>query len=147
MARTNTQLESAGAEYLVLGNLLRFKIQSFITSQNFEDYDIVATNPKKNKSIKIQVKSRFKESDTSFPIKKFGSKFVIFVKLNCGRRKDKKLTYEYRDPPEFYIFPTKLCKKYNRGGDWNKVHIKDIPNYKKYKDNWGLIKQKLDIND
>ncbi len=145
MNRTNTQLESAGAEYLVLGNLLRFRIQSFITSQNFEDYDIVATNPEKNLSIKIQVKSRFKESDMSFPIKKFGSEIVVFVKLNCGRRKQGKITYEYRKQPEYYIIPTEVCKKYNRGGSWNKVHIKDIPNYEQYKDNWELIKKMLEI--
>jgi len=145
MNRTNTQLESAGAEYLVLGNLLRFRIQSFITSQNFEDYDIVATNPEKNLSIKIQVKSRFKESDMSFPIKKFGSEIVVFVKLNCGRRKQGKITYEYRKQPEYYIIPTEVCKKYNRGGNWNKVHIKDIPNYEQYKDNWELIKKMLEI--
>ena len=83
MTRTNTQLEAAGAEYLVLGHLLRLRIQSFICSQNFEDYDIVATNPEKNKSIKIQVKSRFDETASSFPIRKFGSEFVVCVKLNC----------------------------------------------------------------
>ena len=141
--RTNTQLESASAEYLVLGNLLRFRIQSFITSQNFEDYDIVATNPDKNKSIKIQVKSRFKESDNCFPIKKFGSEFVVFIKLNCGRRKSGKLTYEYRKQPEFYVLPTQLCKRYNRGGNWSKLYLSDIPDYQKYKDNWQLIKDEL----
>jgi len=145
MVRANTQLEAAGAEYLVLGHLLRFKIQSFITSQNYEDYDIVATNPEKKKSIKIQVKSRFKESDTSFPIKKFGAEVVVFVKLNCGRRKEGVLTYEYRKQPEFYIFPMALCEKYNHGGEWHKVHIKEFPDYEKYKDNWGLIKELLEL--
>lgn len=138
--RANTQLESAGAEHLVLGNLLRFKIQAFITTQNFEDYDIIATNPENNLSIRVQVKSRFKESDMSFPIKKFGSEVVVFVKLNCGRRKAGQLTYEYRKQPEFYIFPTEICKEYNRGGQWNKVHVRDIPEFEKYKDNWGLVK-------
>lgn len=145
MARTNTQLESTSAVHLVLGNLLRFKIQSFITSQNFEGYDIVATNPDKKRSIKIQVKSRFKESDRSFPIKNFDSEFVIFVKLNCGRRRDGKLTYEYRKKPEFYIFPTPICKKYYRKGGWNKLHIKDIPNYEKYENKWELINNKLKL--
>lgn len=143
--RVDTKLESAGAEFLVLGNLLRFRIQSFICSQNFDDYDIVATNPEKSKSVRIQVKSRLKESDNSFIIKKFGSEFVVFVRLNCGRRKKRELAYEYRKQPEYYIFPTGLCQEFNRGGEWNKVHLKDIPNYENYKDNWGLIKEELNL--
>jgi len=143
--RTNTQLESCGAEFLVLGNLLRRRIQAFITSQNFEDYDIVATNPDKNTSIKIQVKSRFKESDKSFIIKKFGSEFVVFVRLNCARKRIKKLVYECRLPPDFYVFPTKLCKKYNQGGKWHKVHLRDIPRSDRYKDNFDLIRNKLGL--
>jgi hypothetical protein len=145
MSRVNTQLEAAGTEYLVLGNLLRRRIQSFICSRNFEGYDLVAINPERNRSIKIQVKSRFTESAMSFPIKKFGSDVIVFVKLNCGRRKEGRLTYEYRKHPEFYIFPTELCKKYSRKGDWRKVHIKNIPNYEKHRDNWGIIKRKLKL--
>lgn len=143
--RLNTQLESAGAEYLVLGNLLRYRIQSFITSQNFEDYDIVATNPEKNKSIKIQVKSRLKNSDTSFPIKKFGSDFVVFVKLNCGMKRHNKMCYKYKDIVEYYIIPTKICKE-NVSGDWSKIYIRELPKYEKYKNNWDLIRKKLRLN-
>src|SRR3989338_1645295 len=126
MARLKTQLEAAGAEYLVLGHLLRRKIQSFICSQNFEDYDIVATNPEKNKSLKIQVKSRFRVSATGFPIKKFGSDIVIFVRLNCGRVKKKQPTYTYEKEPEFYIFPTELCLKVQNDSlknKWGKISI------------------------
>jgi hypothetical protein len=143
MKRINTQLESAGAEHLVLGNLLIRKIQSFITSQNFEDYDIVAVNPEKNTSAKIQVKSRLKEHDNSFPIKKFKSDFVVFVRLNCARTKRNIVEYPYRESPEYYIFPTELCKDVNKGGNWNKVHLKDIHDVEKYKDNWQIIIDKL----
>jgi len=90
-------------------------------------------------------KSRLKDNDMSFPIKKFGSEFVVFVKLNCGKRIKGRMFYDYKKDPEFYIFPTELCKKYNRRGDWFKVHIRDIPNYEKYKNNWKLIKDKLGI--
>ena len=44
----------------------------------------------------------------SFLIKKFGSDFIVFVKLNCGRRKRGNMSYEYRKNPEFYVFPTRL---------------------------------------
>jgi len=66
--RQDTKLESEGAEFLVLGNLLIEGISCFKAYINFPGYDLVAVNPDKSKTAKIQVKSRWA---TKFPYKKF----------------------------------------------------------------------------
>ena len=147
--RLNTQLESAGAEHLVLGNLLRYGIQAFITSKNFESYDIVAFNPKNNKGIKIQVKSRWATNSSSFYINKFDSDFVIFVKLNCGKSIKQTKIYTYEDP-EYYIIKTSLCKKYRKKIGQSKLILKRKKEelYLKEKilekNQWNLIKEYLE---
>ncbi len=47
MARLDTSLESAGAEFFVLGHLLIEGIQAFKASTNSPGYDIIATHPEK----------------------------------------------------------------------------------------------------
>lgn len=143
--RLNTQLEATGAEHLVLGELLRRRIQAFITPQNFESYDIVATNPeKKSKLVKIQVKSRFKSTDWSFPIHKEDTDFVIFFKLNIKKNSDK-LDYDYSESSRIFIFPIKVVLENRAKDGWHKVSIKKIPQFEKYEDNWNLIKKKLQM--
>lgn len=143
--RISTQLEQEGAEHLVIGNLLRFKIQSFLCPKNFENYDLIAVNPKKNLMKKIQVKSRFNKEASSFPLKKVGSDFIVFVKLNCAKRTKGQVIYGYDSEPEFYIFPTKLCEEYREKTGWYKVLIRNIPDYKLYKNNWKSISEALNM--
>jgi hypothetical protein len=50
MARLDTSLELAGAEFWVLGHLLIEGIQAFKAYTNFPGYDIIATHPEKNRS-------------------------------------------------------------------------------------------------
>ncbi len=69
--RLDTKLESAGAEFLVLGQLLIQKIPAYKTYQNFPGYDLVVVNPEHNTSAKIQVKSRYQTDYDGFPIKNF----------------------------------------------------------------------------
>jgi len=60
MARQNTQLESAGAEFLVLGNLLIEGIPAFKSYTNMKGYDLVAVNDRVKSTFtatKFQVKS------------------------------------------------------------------------------------------
>lgn len=141
--RINTQLEQEGAEHLVIGNLLRFKVQSFLCPKNFENYDLIAVNPSNKKMKKIQVKSRLTKTASSFPLDKVGSDFIVFVKLNCASRIKGELLYKYDTEPEFYIFPTKLCEEYREKGGWHKVKVRDIPDYQSYKNKWKLISDNL----
>ena len=77
MARQNTQLESAGAEFLVLGNLLIECIPAFKSYTNMKGYDLVAVNAEKNLSARIQVKSRWRSKAEGFIINNFESFFYM----------------------------------------------------------------------
>ena len=111
--RLNTRLESEGAEFLVLGNLLVAGIEATKAYRNFEGFDLYATNPAAGKACRIQVKSRWAtDYDGGFPIKNVGSDFVVFVALNRGYRYGRKA----RSPgdgvkvPEFFVFPTPIVE-------------------------------------
>jgi hypothetical protein len=57
--RQDTKLESEGAEFLVLGNLLIDGISTYKSYINFPGYDLTAINPDTKKIARIQVKSRW----------------------------------------------------------------------------------------
>jgi len=54
---------------------------------------------------------------------------------------DPKLKYSNR---EIYVFPTDIIIKYRGNDNWNKCFIKKIPDFLKYKDNWDIIKKKIE---
>ena len=68
--RRDTKLESEGAEFLVLGNLLLNRISAFKAYVDFPGYDLIATNPETHRSARIQVKSRWQSDWNGFIIKK-----------------------------------------------------------------------------
>ncbi|MDD3976507.1 MAG: hypothetical protein PHN22_05080 [Candidatus ainarchaeum sp.] len=138
--KLKTQLESAGAEYLVLGELLRRRIQAFIVSQNFEAYDIVAVNTKKNLSVKIQVKSRFIAKANGFPIHKIGTDFVVFVRLNITKKTNG--GFNYSESPEFFILPILEVKKKKSSDKYEKANFKKTF-LEQYKNKWDLINKEL----
>ena len=83
--RKDTKLVSTGAEFIVLGKLLLHEIQTYKTYVNFEGYDLVSVNPNKNKSAKIQVKSKNFVNDFSFylnPVEKERPDFYVFCHTN-----------------------------------------------------------------
>ena len=85
--RLDTRLESEGAEFLVLGQLLIAGIEATKAYRNFEGFDLYASNPAAGKTCRIQVKSRWAtDYDGGFPIKNLSSDFVVFVALNRGYR-------------------------------------------------------------
>ena len=101
MARQNTRLESEGAEFLVLGNLLILGIPAYKSYTTMAGYDLVAINPDQNSSVRIQVKSRWRRGARGFIIRNFDCDFVVVVHLNKeAKSSDKEVL-----PPEFYILP------------------------------------------
>jgi len=141
--RQDTRLESEGAEFLVLGNLLVEGISCFKAYVNFPGYDLVAVNPENSKTARIQVKSRWATNyDKSFPIKNFDCEFVVHVALNRGFRFGKAPKFGdngVRDPV-FYVFPVHVvCAAQNPKSKWGKVTISNIPNLEMYRNNWALI--------
>ena len=139
MARQNTKLESEGAEFLVLGQLLIRGISTYKTYTNMPGYDLVATQPAKNTSVRIQVKSRWRTGAPGFLIKIFDCDFVVVVKLNRGKKDG---TGEVRDP-EYFVFPVAVIREIPRSDKWGRVNFRQIPDVDSYQDRWDLIRDFL----
>ncbi len=140
MVRQDTRLESEGAEFLVLGQLLINKIASYKTYTNMPGYDLVATNPENNTSTKIQVKSRWATKANGFPIKNFDCDFVVVVLLNRGSKDGRREVL----PPEYFVLPVDIVESVCRAEtSWSKVLLKDIENLEQYKEKWELISEFL----
>lgn len=142
--RKNTKLESEGAEFLVLGKLLINGIPTYKTYTNMPGYDLVATNPEKNTSVKIQVKSRYQTNWDGFMIKNFDSDFVVLVALNRGiPNKMGRGDDDIRDP-NFYVFPIEFVKEIrDKNNDWGKITKSRMRDFEKYENRWDLISEKL----
>jgi len=85
--RLDSSLESEGAEFLVLSLLLVEAIQASKAYTKQPRYDLIAFNPERDRSCRIQVKSRWTtDYDGSFLIKNFNFDFVAHVALNRGYR-------------------------------------------------------------
>jgi len=139
MKRLNTHLESEGAEFLVLGQLLLHRIAAYKTYTNMAGYDLVATDPEANTSAKIQVKSRWRTGATGFPISKFECDFVVAAFLNRGSKDGKKEILA----PEYYVIPIDLIRNLPRDERWNKVDLKQLPDRERYRENWEQIEEFL----
>lgn len=146
-SRQNTRLESEGAEFLVLGNLLVAGISCFKAYTNFQGYDVVAVNPETGRTARIQVKSRWAtDYDRSFPIKNYNCDFVVHVALNRGYRFGKKPRQGETGikDPEFYVFPVDLVRAaLNPASKWGKTYIRKIPDLERYRSAWPLIREFL----
>lgn len=147
MSRLDTLLESEGAEFLVLGNLLIEGIEAHKLYTNFPGYDIMAVNPRSNTSCRIQVKSRWAtDFDGGFPIRNFDCDFVVFVALNRGYRYRRGRTDESigRKAPVFYVFPVRVIKEAQKPDSaWGKVFLKHIENLEEYVSDWDAIRSFL----
>lgn len=139
MPRQDTKLESEGAEFLALGQLLIQGIPAYKTYTNMPGYDLVATNPERNIAARIQIKSRWKTKAEGFIIKNFDCDFVVIVKLNRGSKDGKAEIL----PPEYFILPVELVKELPRTEGWGKVSFRNIADLGSYRDNWELIRDFL----
>lgn len=140
MPRLDTKLESEGAEFLVLGQLLLHKIPAYKTYTNMPGYDLVATNAETNRAARIQVKSRWRTGAPGFLIKNFDCEFVVVVRLNRGKKGGGGKVL----PPEYFVLPVEVVKSAFEPGDWSKVMFRRIANFDRYNENWELIQQFLD---
>ncbi len=142
--RLDTSLESAGAEFLVLGNLMIEGIEAHKLYTNAPGYDIMAVNPQKNSSCRIQVKSRWAtDFDRAFPIRSFDPDFVVLVALNRGYRYRRKTANGKagRSDPRFYVFPMGVVQSArNPSNSWGKVFLKHIEDVEEYVAGWEAIR-------
>jgi hypothetical protein len=146
--RQDTKLEAEGAEFLVLGMLLIEGIQCFKAYHNFAGYDLVALDPGRGTSARIQVKSRWAtDYDRSLPIKNFACDFVVLAALNRGYRFRKMpagLSSEGRSAPRLYCFPVNVVRAAQSPRDtWGKVSLARIENVDDYLEAWHLIREQL----
>lgn len=107
-------------------------------------YDLIAVNAASNHSSRIQVKSRFQTGVGHIIIKNFDSDFVVIALLNRGYAKPRKTGETGVKAPEFYIIPTKVIRSaQDPNDDWKKASFNKIPEFKKYLNNWELIRGSL----
>jgi len=141
MPRQDTRIESEGAEFLVLSQLLIAGIPTFKSYTNTPGYDLVATNPGKNSAARLSVKSRWKTGAEGFIIKNFDCDFVVIAKLNRGSKDGRSKVL----PPEFFVFPVEVARAIPRTAGWGKVSFSKIPELETYRDRWDLIRDFLDV--
>lgn len=141
MARQNTQLEAAGAEFLVLGHLLIEGIPAFKSYTNMRGYDLIAANADENLSSRIQVKSRWKSKAEGFIINNLECDFVVLALLNRGS-KDGKIA---PSPPEYFVIPVEVIAELPRTDGWGKITFSKFPELQSYRNRWNLIRARLEL--
>jgi hypothetical protein len=102
-------------------------------------YDLLATNPNRNRAARIQIKSRWKTKAKGFIIQNFDCDFVIVVKLNRGAKNGKADIL----PPEYFVLPADVAKALPRTERWGRISFSNIPELESYRENWGLIRDFL----
>ncbi|MGA1601430.1 MAG: hypothetical protein ACO4CG_03965, partial [Prochlorothrix sp.] len=130
---------STGAEYLVMGYLMRRNILTYKAPEGNEGYDLICIHPeprykpKDNESaqVRIQVKSRYAtDCDRGFPIKKKSLDafdFLVVVFLNIGKFYGNNDGTTGSESPEFYTLTPKFIKKHHdSSSSWQKVHLKKL---------------------
>jgi len=154
---------SEGAEYLVMGHLMRRNILTYKAPPMNEGYDLICIHPDPRRdgkgsndapSLRIQVKSRYAtDCDRAFPIKEDKLDcfdFLIVVFLNAGNfltgNKDG-LTGK-RDP-EFYTLSSEFIRAHHdKTSVWQKVRLSGVlDEIEEFKNEFGfdLIAKQLGI--
>lgn len=138
MLRQDTTLESEGAEFLVLGQLLIEGIPTFKAYRNQKGYDLVATSNDTGRSARIQVKSRWATNAGQHLIRDFNFDFVVLVRLNRGFGGKKRHLEGGKLAPEFFVIPLETAKSVTKSYGWGKVMMSKaelIP----FQDRWDLV--------
>jgi hypothetical protein len=145
---------SAGAEYLVMGYLMRRNIMAYKAPQNNEGYDLICIHPdcrhkpRKGQAgrVRVQVKSRYQsDSDRSFPIREEsldGFDFLVCAFLNIGTFFRGRGGRSGREEPVFYVLPRMYVRKHlaSSGHRWReKIALrKTDPELEQYRNDNGF---------
>ncbi|WP_299397575.1 hypothetical protein [Pelagibius sp.] len=136
--RLNTALESEGAEFLVLGNLLIQGVPAYKSYRHNIGHDLVAVNPDRNTSVRLEVKSRWaSDAHWNMGMKEAGATdFYVYVRLNRGNRYGSAPAKD--TAPHFYVIPEKTADGLPKTG-WGQARLKHLPDVELYRDRWDLI--------
>ena len=127
---------SAGAEYLVMGNLMRRNILTYKAPLNNEGYDLICIHPdpryKRKRGqlaqVRVQVKSRYAtDCDRGFPVKEASFDafdFLIVAFLNIGRFYGRNDGSTGLQDAEFYTLSNRFIRKHHDAtSSWQKVRL------------------------
>jgi hypothetical protein len=130
---------STGAEYLVMGHLMRRNILTYKAPEGNEGYDLICIHPNPRYKVKdnelsqvrIQVKSRYAtDCDRGFPIKEKALDafdFLIVAFLNIGKFYGNNDGSTGRQEPEFYtLTPEFITQNHDKSSSWQKVKLKKL---------------------
>ncbi len=130
---------SAGAEFLVMGHLMRRNILTYKAPQNHEGYDLICIHPDPRhqprdgelSQVRVQVKSRYAtDCDRGFPIKDSGLDafdFLIVAFLNIGKFFNGHDGSDGMSEPEFYTLSNDFIRKHHdKSSSWQKVRLKSL---------------------
>lgn len=129
---TRFPVVSLGAEYLVMGHLLRRNILTYKAPPNNEGYDLICIHPNPRvagQQIRVQVKSRLAtDCDRGFPVKErtiAAFDFLVVAFLNVGYFFSKWKggpPKTGRCDPEFFTFPAAFIRAHHKAmTSWEKV--------------------------
>lgn len=152
---------SAGAEFLVMGHLMRRNILTYKAPPLNEGYDLICIHPDPRHviqsgelaQVRVQVKSRYAtDCDRGFPVKEISLDafdFVIIAFLNIGKFYGKNDGSSGERAPEFYTLPRDFIREHHVvTSSWQKVQLRNLEDrIEPFKNQQGfeLIAQQLGI--
>lgn len=129
-----------GAEYLVMGNLMRRNIMTYKAPPRNEGFDLICIHPDlKSLSskkiykdlIRVQVKSRYAtDAYRTFPLNEKAFEafdFLIVAFMNIGNFFGKNDGLTGKEQPVFYTLSNKFIRKYHeKTAKWQQVNLRKV---------------------